>query len=140
MTNCGILWDVPIDFVVLSPQKPPLGSDCNGCGFCCQNEPCEAAEEYLGIRKGSSPATCPALEFNGSQYRCGLIERPSHYVKAGHRARWKDELLSGMIARLIGVGQGCYAGPAGMWVQGNFSVERFERIKATLTLDKRTHL
>lgn len=87
-------------FVLLSTQKPPKGEPCNGCGACCQNEACLLSVNLLG----STAAPCIALEFDGEQYRCGLVVRPSHYFGLN---RFADEYLRPNISMLLGVGKGC---------------------------------
>ena len=42
------------------PVKPAKGEACNGCGYCCAEEPCHLAVEYIGA---GTERPCPALEF-----------------------------------------------------------------------------
>jgi hypothetical protein len=41
-----------------APAKPPEGEPCNGCGYCCDQQPCQIAEEVFGE---DVAAPCPAL-------------------------------------------------------------------------------
>lgn len=91
------------DFVLLSAQKPPEGTPCNGCGECCQTQACGLSSDYL--KSDASP--CIALEWDGARYRCGLAVRPSHYLKIPNFA---DEMISGMIIQALGIGKGCCSG------------------------------
>lgn len=86
------------------PVKPPFGSPCNGCGWCCASEPCGIAREFIGA---DSKGACPALEREGGRFVCGMIVRPSHYLGLGHG--WSDEILAPMIADALGAGRGCDA-------------------------------
>lgn len=86
-----------------APQKPPSGEPCNGCGICCAAEPCPLSR--LLLRRGSAP--CIALEWDRAEgrYRCGLLQRPEHYL------RWLPVPLAGVARRLAGrwiaAGSGC---------------------------------
>ena len=75
-----------------APEKARKGEPCNGCGFCCAAEVCEVGLRMFG-RDQSAP--CPALNFHGGRFWCGL-------VKAA------DEMGMGDSLRLVlGVGFGC---------------------------------
>ena len=95
-------------FVILSNQKPAFGAPCNGCGYCCQNEACSLAVDRLGVRP-SDP--CPALEWNGSEYRCGMVTRPHHYIEGLAEKPWTDEVLVPIFSLMLGItlGVGCDA-------------------------------
>ncbi|MBI3446272.1 MAG: hypothetical protein HY055_13170 [Magnetospirillum sp.] len=74
-----------------APPKPEFGAPCNGCGVCCALELCP-----LGIlRFGRIAGPCPALDWDGERYVCGLLLR---------RTRgWSRRL----VARWIAAGKGC---------------------------------
>lgn len=88
-----------------APEKPAFGSSCNGCGFCCAAEPCGVARQHI---PGCGPkGPCPAMEFKDGRFFCGMIRRPSHYMRLPND--WADEVLGGMIASALGAGRGCDA-------------------------------
>lgn len=95
-----------------APPKPPFGQTCNGYGDCCAAEPCKLALEDI------SPelvGPCPALEFEGDRFHCGMVRRPGLYMSLPND--WADELLGPLFAQLLGVGRGCDAeGPE--WLEG----------------------
>lgn len=62
--------------LVLAPEKPVFRQPCNGCGQCCLASRCDAAEILFGI----SDDICPALRWDGCQYRCEVMERPLDYL------------------------------------------------------------
>jgi len=86
------------------PPKPPSGQACNGCGYCCGAEPCRLALEYISPEIAGP---CPALEFEGGRFHCGMVRRPGWYMSLPND--WADELLGPLFARLLGVGRGCDA-------------------------------
>src|SRR5262245_6460254 len=81
-------------------NKPPFGDPCNHCGICCTLELCPIAEEHFP----GAPLPCPALEYHDGFFRCGMVSRPSYHLGAKFNA---DEILSPLMARAIGIGQGC---------------------------------
>lgn len=84
------------------PSKPEYGQNCNGCGYCCAAQACPAALEYI------SPeivGACPALEYDGERFYCGLVRRPSLYMSLLNN--WADEVLGSLFAQVIGIGVGC---------------------------------
>jgi hypothetical protein len=106
-------------FILLSSQKPPEGSPCNGCGACCQEEACYLSRDFLG----SEAAPCIALEFDGARYLCGLVRNPTRYLPpdwfrrsrekaAGYLTEddWRraalDESIGSTFAEVLGCGQG----------------------------------
>lgn len=56
------------------PVKPPHGSPCNGCGYCCEAEPCAIVREYIPGHPAEGP--CRALEWIDGHYACGTIRQP----------------------------------------------------------------
>src|SRR5215471_4926655 len=84
------------------PAQPALGSPCNGCGYCCQQELCQ-----LGIWVyGPMPAPCPAFTWIQGRYWCA-------WVLAEYEARRQDPSVLPRIADALGIGMGCYSdGPA----------------------------
>lgn len=86
---------------------PALGAPCNGCGFCCEADPCAIAKTYLLDHS----APCKALERSADRTWCGLVLHPSKYLKHhGLTKDWADTILGAEIAGLLGVGRGCDAG------------------------------
>jgi hypothetical protein len=84
--------------------KPPYGSECNACGWCCQGEVCPLGE-LLGL---GSKGPCPALECNGERHECGLVTNPAKYFPERVALRGAAK-LSAAAALLNGVGMGCDA-------------------------------
>jgi hypothetical protein len=84
-----------------APEKPAVGAVCNGCGVCCSIAPCPLSRALLGHRQG----TCPALEWAGERYVCGLATAP------GKHLRWLPGRFAPLAARLarrwISSGSGC---------------------------------
>lgn len=100
------------------PSKPKFGDPCNGCGYCCTQEPCELAQEFLGCTVGS----CVALETRDGRTVCGLVRNPQGYLyQAAHPhasvplldepplAETATLYLSRQIATTLGIGLGCDA-------------------------------
>lgn len=96
------------------PVKPPTGSPCNGCGWCCAEEPCGIAREFIGAR---SEGPCPALERQGGRFVCGMIVRPLVYLgraagldgAAEAEPGEADAMIGSQIAEALGAGRGCDA-------------------------------
>lgn len=97
----------------MPPAKPNFGAPCNGCGFCCAQEPCQLAIDYLGH---ASEGPCRALEpaENGGGLRCGLLESPIKHLKP----EWASDPeavafgrreLAPKFAFMLRVGAGCDA-------------------------------
>ena len=84
-----------------APAKPAIAAPCNGCGVCCAAEPCPAGALRFRRRRGP----CPALEWHGDLYRCGLLARPRHYLP-WLPARW-DVTARRLLGRWIAAGKGC---------------------------------
>ena len=87
------------------PVKPAMGSPCNGCGWCCAEEPCGVARQYIPDHPEEGP--CLALEWAVGRFACGMIRRPSHYMLLPND--WADEAIGSMIAEALGAGRGCDA-------------------------------
>lgn len=87
------------------PVKPAKGSACNGCGYCCAEEPCGVARKFIPDYTAEGP--CLALEWVEGRFACGMIRRPSHYMRLPND--WADGVLSVMIADALGAGTGCDA-------------------------------
>ncbi|MFG5121764.1 hypothetical protein [Methylorubrum sp. POS3] len=96
------------------PIKPPIGQPCNGCGWCCASEPCGIAREFIGA---DDEGPCPALEWDGARFGCGMIVQPLVYLAqaAGlHGAAdappgEADAQIGRQIAEALGAGRGCDA-------------------------------
>ena len=83
-----------------APEYPGFRSPCNGCGLCCAAEPCDVARQFLGATQGP----CPALEFEGGRFWCGVIRRLSHYLS---KPLFGDGMVREILGDLLGIGQGC---------------------------------
>jgi hypothetical protein len=83
-----------------APEKPAEGHPCNGCGMCCAAEPCGIAVEFLGATEGP----CPAMQFEGGRFWCGMTRTPGAYMGAPDFA---DGILGPMFAEALGIGRGC---------------------------------
>jgi hypothetical protein len=101
----------------LPVAKPRYGQPCNGCGYCCIEQPCALAVEMLKCATGP----CIALESDGTRTYCGFVRRPLAYlwqVSAPGRTLPPDEgatpsqaeaELSSRLAAALGLGMGCDA-------------------------------
>jgi hypothetical protein len=93
-----------------APAKPPEGEPCNGCGYCCDQQPCQIAEEVFGE---DVAAPCPALEYEAAErrYYCGLVRRVSHYVAPAldgtAAAAAVNRKAGARFAKMLGTGRGC---------------------------------
>ena len=97
--------------------KPKFGEPCNGCGYCCTEEPCGLAKEFLLCTKGP----CVALEYENGQARCGMVRDPLGYLwRAVHPGATEstestgavaavNKTLGTQIATALGIGRGCDA-------------------------------
>jgi hypothetical protein len=90
--------------VLPHPAKPLYGTPCNGCGQCCMGQLCPPASEIWPGRKGP----CPALEYEGDRFWCGLIRHSTLYTQEQTDSK-ADELLSSYFANGVGAGWGCDA-------------------------------
>lgn len=87
------------------PAKPRQGQPCNGCGECRSVEPCAFAITFLRVPdEPFSNGSCPALEFDGGRFHCGLMRHPSRYANVPASA---DAALGTAIAEMLGAGRGC---------------------------------
>lgn len=87
-------------------EKPAIGLPCNGCGLCCRIQVCSAGSYLLGLVQtlgDRATGPCPALVQDGDRQVCGLMRRPTHYLKA----RRGPTVLREAVAVLIGAGAGC---------------------------------
>lgn len=76
------------------PDKPKFMAPCNGCGLCCANELCPAAE----IAFPDARPPCPALvQAPGEEMKTAchmvLIEKQHH--------------MDPMLQKALGIGVGC---------------------------------
>lgn len=85
--------------------KPKYGAPCNGCGICCQIEPCLLAQDALDCHTGP----CKALEVEGDRTVCGLVRRPAWYLFGQDVPESETGWISVMFANLLGLGVGCDA-------------------------------
>jgi len=86
-------------------MKPRFGEPCNGCGFCCIQEPCDLAREFLDCRIGP----CRALEYEDGRTYCGLLRRPIHYIAGIADNPALSGPLQARIAFTLAIGSGCDA-------------------------------
>ncbi|WGK63437.1 hypothetical protein QAO71_16835 (plasmid) [Halopseudomonas sp. SMJS2] len=98
-------------------SKPKQGLPCNGCGYCCNSEPCALAKEFLHCATGP----CIALEVVEGRFVCGFVRNPLEYLfMVAHPDQRGSVLdappdmdeghqLSVKIATALGLGQGCDA-------------------------------
>lgn len=82
--------------------KPPHGDPCNGCGVCCQAEPCTIGGSFFDQKVGE----CPALEWTGDRFICGLAAHPADYNPVAC-AISGEKALSQAVSLLTGEGIGC---------------------------------
>lgn len=87
-----------------APPKPPAGAPCNGCGVCCAAEPCPLAMIVFRRRHGA----CPALDWQGERYACGLLLAPERHLR--WLPRCGRRLAVRFVARWIAAGRGCDSG------------------------------
>jgi hypothetical protein len=87
------------------PPKPKEGQPCNGCGYCCMEEPCQVAESVLHIDPTVNKP-CPALEWQDGRFYCGLIRNMSRYTDIRQEF---DGFMGAMFSKWLGVGEGCCA-------------------------------
>jgi hypothetical protein len=85
------------------PAKPPEGADCNGCGLCCALQLCALAVEFLD----AAAAPCPAMEFAGERFWCGLARNPSSYFGTPVLA---NKFIRPLVHQALSIGGGCDAG------------------------------
>ncbi len=58
----------------------------------------------LGRAEAVTTGPCPALEFEGGRFWCGVVRRPSHYLSTPH---FGDGTVCEVLGDLLGIGQGC---------------------------------
>lgn len=89
--------------------KPPHGSPCNGCGYCCKDQLCVMASSLLNkpLRQ-FNPGPCPFLEQKESRFVCGLVVNPAKHAPFVV-AQVGAEKASEHAVALIGGGIGCDA-------------------------------
>jgi hypothetical protein len=102
----GSLGKVKIQVIQLhrqAPPKPTEGEPCNGCGICCTLETCPAGR----LRFLQKAGPCPALEWvtPENRYHCGLLTRPSHYLRWLPHAT--EPIFRRLFIRWIAAGKGC---------------------------------
>jgi hypothetical protein len=113
-----------------APGKPPVGDPCNGCGICCQYEPCPLGVVLSGRRTG----ICVASRWDARQrqYRCAALVEPEGLLRERlpgwmqNAARPLARALRRMAPRWIAAGVGCdcdlavqLAAPAGAQKMGH---------------------
>ena len=86
-----------------APDKPALGSPCNGCGVCCAAELCPLGRVIF--RKSRGP--CPALTWRTAEQRhdCGLVVAPKKHLP--RLPRRLEPLFVRLARRWIAAGIGC---------------------------------
>lgn len=92
---------------VEAPAKPRAGEACNGCGVCCNWQPCPLGMLVSRRRQGA----CVALvwEADAALYRCGMISAPADQLPRLLRplAPVLTPLLARLARRWIASGIGC---------------------------------
>lgn len=88
----------------VAPEKPRFEQPCNGCGYCCTQEPCQLASDILGATEGP----CPALEWRDGRSWCGLVSNPGRYLPV-ERIDLEPGSLSALLAGVLRLGAGCDA-------------------------------
>lgn len=91
--------------LLAAPPKPAKGAACNGCGYCCVQQPCKLAVELLGATSGP----CIALEYADDRTYCGLVKRPAYYLFGETVTEVSTGALSVSLAAMLGLGAGCDA-------------------------------
>jgi hypothetical protein len=71
--------------------KPLKGQECNGCGYCCQQEVCSIGEGILG---NAAQAPCALLRYRDGRTYCGAVEQGTKLTRILFR-KW------------LGIGKGC---------------------------------
>lgn len=84
------------------PRKPSEGAPCNGCGLCCALQLCPIAIEFIE----AAEAPCPAMEYAGGRFWCGLARYPSRYFGTPASS---DRLIRPMVQAELSIGEGCDA-------------------------------
>ena len=75
-----------------APPKPAEGAPCNGCGLCCQAEPCPLGVLVSRRRRGA----CAALRWSDA-------------AVTGMTRPWAVRAMSALARRWIASGIGCDA-------------------------------
>lgn len=89
----------------MSIEKPPHGSPCNSCGWCCRMTRCPLAQ---WVFKLPEVGTCPALQMIDEKSTCGLVADPGQYQMALTLQNGVAKMREAAL-RLIGSGVGCDA-------------------------------
>ena len=94
-----------------APAKSPAGATCNGCGVCCQYEPCPLGV-VLSLRR-SGACVASVWDPNRRQYRCAALVDPRSLLRSRLPAAFQGAcgpaawLLSRFAPRWIAAGVGC---------------------------------
>ena len=90
----------------LTIAKPAIGEACNFCGLCCRVRVCSTGSFALGLVAelgARADGPCPALTQTGRGFECGLILRPTDWLKSDRGVTTLREA----VKTLIGSGVGC---------------------------------
>lgn len=98
-----------------APGKPKKGQPCNGCGYCCAAELCAIGKQIFvnggklieGDDDEPVPGPCPAMEFVGGKFICGIYSNPMAYMP--NLKTFAVEDIRVLVAKGIGFGRGCDA-------------------------------
>ncbi len=107
--------DLPI-----GPAKPKIHSPCNGCGLCCVADACEIARAWVPEAKPHAP--CPALEFEGGRFWCGMVRHPFKHSPAAAEFGMPEAVFGKEVSETLGgVGGRCDSGPVGTHIEDKWA-------------------
>lgn len=94
----------------MTTGKPPHGSPCTGCGWCCKTALCRLARDLVVPERWEEPeilGACPFLE-TGADGRsaCGLATHPATYFPVRAKLAGGDRMALA-AKELIGTDLGC---------------------------------
>lgn len=94
----------------MTTQKPPHGSPCVNCGFCCRTALCSLARDLVAPEQWREPdvlGPCPFLETGADGLSaCGLAAHPATYFPLQAKAAGNSRLALA-AKEMIGTDLGC---------------------------------
>ena len=79
---------------------------CTGCGKCCQEEVCVIGMMTMNLPNDTGP--CPALEWNGARYLCGIVTNPAKHMDwIADKPKEMIEWWQGYVKGIFCFGIGC---------------------------------